>query len=54
MGPNGNFKHVVGKHAIDELPEAFRLVFITPRDPRGWNVEEKTPTFSGLKPGGRT
>jgi RNA polymerase sigma-70 factor (ECF subfamily) len=37
-------QHVV-EHAIDELPEAFRIVFIT-RVIEGMNVEEP-PTFSG-------
>jgi RNA polymerase sigma-70 factor (ECF subfamily) len=40
-------QHVV-EHAIDELPEAFRLVFIT-RVIEGMNVEE-TAELLGLKP----
>ena len=40
-------QHVV-EHAIDELPEAFRLVFIT-RVIEGMNVEE-TAEILGLKP----
>jgi RNA polymerase sigma-70 factor (ECF subfamily) len=40
-------QHVV-EHAIDELPEAFRLVFIT-RVIEGMNVEE-TADILGLKP----
>lgn len=40
-------QHVV-EHAIDELPEAFRLVFIT-RVVEGMNVEE-TADILGLKP----
>ena len=40
-------QHVV-EHAIDELPEAFRLVFIT-RVVEGMNVEE-TAEILGLKP----
>jgi RNA polymerase sigma-70 factor, ECF subfamily len=40
-------RHVV-EHAIDELPEAFRLVFIT-RVIEGMNVEE-TAEILGLKP----
>ncbi|NOJ41873.1 RNA polymerase sigma factor [Bradyrhizobium australiense] len=40
-------QHVV-EHAIDELPEAFRLVFIT-RVLEGMNVEE-TAEILGLKP----
>jgi RNA polymerase sigma-70 factor (ECF subfamily) len=39
---------VVVEHAIDELPEAFRLVFIT-RVIEGMNVEE-TAEILGLKP----
>jgi RNA polymerase sigma-70 factor, ECF subfamily len=41
-------QHVV-EHAIDELPEAFRIVFIT-RVMEGMNVEE-TAELLGLKPG---
>jgi RNA polymerase sigma-70 factor (ECF subfamily) len=40
-------QHVV-EHAIDELPEAFRIVFIT-RVIEGMNVEE-TADILGLKP----
>jgi RNA polymerase sigma-70 factor, ECF subfamily len=40
-------QHVV-EHAIDDLPEAFRLVFIT-RVIEGMNVEE-TAEILGLKP----
>jgi RNA polymerase sigma-70 factor (ECF subfamily) len=40
-------QHVV-EHAIDELPEAFRIVFIT-RVIEGMNVEETAETL-GLKP----
>ena len=40
-------QHVV-EHAIDDLPEAFRLVFIT-RVVEGMNVEE-TAEILGLKP----
>ena len=40
-------QHVV-EHAIDELPEAFRIVFIT-RVMEGMNVEE-TANILGLKP----
>jgi RNA polymerase sigma-70 factor (ECF subfamily) len=38
----------VVEHAIDELPEAFRIVFIT-RVMEGMNVEE-TAELLGLKP----
>ena len=40
-------QHVV-EHAIDELPDAFRIVFIT-RVIEGMNVEE-TAEILGLKP----